>query len=113
MWTDNVNLPPMIQLEKDYKTRKLDGSRSGHLLCLARSTPKEVWSDIVSEFCNKVSDAVQSSNECFNTEETCAGICEVNQMIDNNNEGIEVGSIDAKALHPSLRRVTLRLFATK
>ena len=101
--TTNCKPPPLLILQKDHKKEDKDGRKPGRPVCLARNTPNEVLSDIVSELLDKVSDAAESTTECLNTEELCFKVREVNKKLKDIDEDIVLGSLDAKALYPSLR----------
>ena len=94
--------PPSLKLShKDHK-KKIPGKPAPcRPICGASISPNGQTSNLVSMVLNRLADAYDGGTECKSTEEMIAGIEEKVNIRDDISEMI-VGSMDVRALYPSL-----------
>ena len=82
-----------------------NGSKPARPVCLASQGPNGYLSEILSTLTEKVADSYNKDTECLSTEDMCAAIEKLNEVlaIEEDDGDCEIGSMDAKALYPSLK----------
>ena len=71
---------------------------------MASESPNGHLSELLSNLTDKIADSLGAETECKSTEDMCAAIADLNNILKNENiEDIEIGSMDACSLYLSLK----------
>ena len=98
-------VPQMEMTQKDHKPLKEDGTPATRPICAAQCTMNQRISNTVSNILGALAEADDDSFECTSTEDLISKVNELNNKIREGtvkSEDLMVGSLDVKALYPSI-----------